>query len=224
MLSLQNIGYVFKNTDLFTQSVTHKSFHNENSEKSIGHNERLEFLGDAVLDLALTDQLMALFPNMPEGELSKLRASLVNENTLAEVAVELQLDKDLLFGKGEKLSGGALKPRLLACGFEALLGAIYRDSDYLSVAEIINKIFTSRLKQLDLNEHFKSDYKTRLQEKLQSQQKLTPTYVVENEIGPEHEKVFEVSLRVGAEVLSMGTGKSKKQAEQHAAQRALEIL
>jgi ribonuclease-3 len=214
--------YAFKNADLYQQAVTHKSFHNENPTASVGHNERLEFLGDAVLDLALSADLMTHFPDLTEGELSKMRASLVNESTLSEVAKELKLDAELRLGKGEQQTGGAMKPRLLASVFEALVGAVYQDSDFTTAQTWIREVFQARFKELDLSLHYKSDYKTRLQEKLQGLYRQTPQYELEQQEGPDHEKLFYVTLKMDGRVLGQGVGRSKKQAEQEAARAALE--
>jgi len=217
------LGYTFTNTDLVRQALTHKSFHFENLEGSKGHNERLEFLGDAVLDLILTAELMRLLPDKAEGELSKIHASLVNETVLAELAAELTVDESLLLGKGEKQSGGAAKPRLLASTLEAVFGAVFLDAGYDRSAALINKLFSSRVEQLDLSIHFKDDFKTRLQEKLQSLLRQTPQYTLVGADGPDHEKTFHVSVSINSRVIANGSGKSKKQAEQDAARRALDV-
>lgn len=217
----EKLGYTFKNADLLLKALTHKSYYNENPNKSPSHNERLEFLGDAVLDLALSDYLMSCFPDLTEGELSKIRASLVNENTLAEVAMEREIDKHILLGKGETLSGGAAKPRLLASTLEAVIGALYQDGGFATADAIIRQIFASRIEALDLEIHFKSDYKTRLQEKMQEILKQTPVYELEREEGPDHAKMFFVVLKIDQKIIARGAGRSKKQAEQVAAREAL---
>jgi ribonuclease-3 len=224
MTLFDKFGYAFKSTDILRQALTHKSYHNENPTKTAGHNERLEFLGDAVIDLSLSTDLMNRFPELSEGELSKIRASLVNENTLAELSRELGVDEFLLLGKGEHQTGGAAKPRLLASAFEALLGALYQDADFATADGIIRKIFAARIESLDMSIHFKSDYKTRLQEKLQGMLKQIPQYELESEQGPDHDKIFYVNIKVDDRVVARGSGRSKKQAEQEAAREALEIL
>lgn len=220
----EKLGYNFKNQALLTQALTHKSYHNEHTKKSPGHNERLEFLGDAVLDLSLSKVLMQRFSEFTEGELSKARASLVNEQALYEIATELGIDKWLQLGKGELQTGGALKPRLLACALEAILGALFLDSDFETTDQIILKIYLSRLENFDTEVHFKSDYKTRLQEKLQSETKQSPIYELEREEGPDHDKTFHVILKIADQVVAKGIGRSKKQAEQEAAKIAWETL
>jgi ribonuclease-3 len=218
------LGYSFKNLNLLTQALTHKSYHNEHSKKSPGHNERLEFLGDAVLDLSLSQELMFRFAEFTEGELSKARASLVNEVALSELATELGLDQYLLLGKGELQTGGAMKPRLLACAIEAMLGAVFLDSNFEAANSLILKIYKTRLENFDTETHFKADYKTRLQEKLQGELKQTPVYEVQKEEGPDHDKVFHVVLKIADRVVAQGAGRSKKQAEQVAAKVAWESL
>ncbi len=212
----------FKNPALLQQAFTHKSFHNENSKDSVGDNERLEFLGDAVLDLVLSDHLYHTHPDMSEGELSKIRASLVNETALAEVANDMGLGVQLKLGRGETQSGGATKPRLLASGFEALVGALYLDQGYEAVKVFLLEKFAPKMAALDQQIHYRSDYKTRLQEKLQELHRRTPAYELVKEEGPDHDKVFTVKIVLDQKVLGSGTGKSKKQAEQEAARVALE--
>jgi ribonuclease III len=214
----------FKNPALLLQAFTHKSFHNENLKDSVGDNERLEFLGDAVLDLVLSDHLFHANSEMSEGELSKIRASLVNETTLAEVAQEMRLGDHLKLGRGETQSGGALKPRLLASGFEALTGAIYLDQGYAAVKSFLLEKFAAKMAALDTQVHYRSDYKTRLQEKVQEVHRRTPAYELVKEEGPDHDKTFSVNILLDNKILGSGSGKSKKQAEQEAARVALERL
>lgn len=222
MITSSQIRELFANPNLFEQALTHRSFHNENTKESKGHNERLEFLGDAVLDLAVSDLLYNDLNQATEGDLSKLRASLVNEAALCEIATELEIGPLLKLGKGESQTGGTSKPRLLASALEAVIGALYVDKGYEPAAKFIGNIFKRRIETLDLAVFFKEDYKTRLQEKLQEQKKKTPHYELIKEEGPDHEKVFHVGVVVGSHTLAVGTGRSKKQAEQDAAQKALE--
>lgn len=212
----------FKNLELLDQSLTHKSYHNEHPGKSSGHNERLEFLGDAVIDLVLSDYLMARFSEMDEGNLSKLRASLVNEKTLSEIALQMGFSESIRLGKGEAQTGGAKKPRLLASAFEAFVGCLYREKGYKEVTPFLVSLFEDRLEKMDLSVSFETDYKTRLQEQVQEKEKKTPRYFVTREEGPDHNKTFFIEVKVGEEVLAVGSGKSKKQAEQDAARNALE--
>ena len=211
----------FKDSTLLSQSLTHKSYHNENLSASDGHNERLEFLGDAVLDLALSDLLMREFSDASEGDLSKFRAAMVNESELAEIALELEFDRLMRLGRGELNTGGSQKPRLLASVFEAYIGALYLDSGFQPAYEFLKEVFTPRFAALR-SESKDRDFKTKLQERAQEQHRQTPTYVLLQEDGPDHNKTFVVSVRLGATELAQGKGRSKKQAEQEAAKRALE--
>lgn len=218
------LGFRFINRNLLNRALTHKSFHNENKSSSVGNNERLEFLGDSVLGLVLSDQLMRLYPDVQEGHLSKSRASLVNEQILTEVALELELNTLIRLGHGEKTSGGDSKPRLLSSTLEAILGAVYVDRGFDAASEVIINLFSERLKSVDLEVQFQQDFKTRLQEVIQEKFKATPTYDVINEAGPDHEKNFIVEVKMQDEVLAKGSGPSKKQASQEAARLALEGL
>jgi ribonuclease-3 len=214
----------FRDPSLLEQALTHKSFHNENPSLSKGHNERLEFLGDAVLDLALSDILMREFPSLSEGDLSKMRASLVNEAVLAEIANECGFSPQMRLGRGEMNTGGAQKPRLLASVFEAFVGALYLDAGFDESLEFMREIFSPRLEQRDAQLHFARDYKTRLQEMTQEAHRQAPQYVVVEEVGPDHDKNFVVAVKINGSEVARGAGRSKKQAEQEAARMALEVL
>lgn len=221
-----NIGYTFINPDLLALALTHKSYANEalgGGSTPTDDNERLEFLGDAVLDLALSEVLMKKFPTDSEGALSKKRASLVNEESLAQVALSIGLDQHIKLGKGEIKTGGLQKPRILASSLEAMIGAIFQDSGFIQISNVIETLFARQLAQLgDID--FSSDFKTRLQERAQDIRKQTPTYRIESQTGPDHDKTFTVIVELGAQPLATGSGKSKKAAEQNAAQKALEML
>lgn len=218
----EKIEYEFNDVNLLTQALTHKSHYNENKSDSIGHNERLEFLGDAVLDLCLSVYLMESYPDLKEGELSKLRASLVNEIHLAEIAKSLELQEFIRLGKGEHQSKGSEKPRLLASAFEALVGAYFLDATYDHIYVFIKKIFKEHLKiKTNHDSHFPTDYKSHLQEKLQELHKKTPVYKVLEEEGPDHIKTFRMGVFLDDKLLAEGRGKSKKQAEQEAAKKAM---
>lgn len=214
----------FHNQALLRQAMTHKSFHNENPAESSGHNERLEFLGDAVLDLILSEYFFVKFPDLDEGKMSKLRASLVNEKVLAETFLKMGFSEAIRFGRGENLTGGALKPRLLACAFEALIGALYIDQGYLAAQKLVEKLFAERLQNLPLEDQFGEDFKTQLQELSQQKFKKTPTYELVSADGPDHEKVFKVGVTIDGQKFSYGEGRSKKQAEQMAASVAIKEL
>jgi ribonuclease-3 len=185
-------------------------------------NERLEFLGDAVLSAVLSARLMREFPHENEGSLSKRRASLVNEERLAQIAIRLGLHEALRLGKGEIKTGGSAKPRILACGVEALIGAMFFDSSYSEVETVVNELFNDDIRGLrESTLDFERDYKTRLQEWSHEDRGLTPSYVLLEEFGPAHSRGFRVSVRLGADELARGEGKSKKAAEQEAAREAL---
>jgi len=214
----------FADLGLLEKALTHKSFFNENRQSSVGHNERLEFLGDAVLDLVLSETLFFRFPHFSEGQLSKVRASLVNESTLAAYAKIYNLQESIKLGKGEAQSGGQEKPRLLASAFEAVIGAVLLDSNYEVTKQTVISVFESRLNEVSSEGQYGSDYKTRLQELIQERDKKTPHYEVVQEDGPDHMKSFEVEVIVGDVSLGRGAGKSKKMAEQEAARLALEEI
>lgn len=214
--------YQFIKPEVLEQALTHKSFVNEHGKKHLPHNEKLEFLGDAVLDLLLSEFLMEKFPQDDEGNLSKKRASLVNESVLAQIALELQLSERILLGKGEILSQGNRKPRLLASVYEALLGAVFLDGGFEEVRRIVREHYANILTQMNPTQDFEQDYKTRLQEMAQADLKSGPGYEVTGEQGPSHSPQFQVSLSLQGKVVSQGVGKSKKHAEQEAARTAIE--
>lgn len=219
----KTLSYRFRDSSLLRAALTHKSFANE-SKHSLPNNEKLEFLGDAVLDLVLGHLLMELFPQDQEGSLSKKRASLVNEENLARLAVSLDIPKYLLLGKGELQQGGSLKPRLLASSFEAIVGAIFCDSNYDTTREVVRHLFEQMVGELHTQEDFELDYKTRLQELVQGQFRMTPKYSLVEEIGPPHDRVFRVQLNIHEGLVFHGEGKTKKSSEQNAAQTALKHL
>ena len=218
------LNYKFSNKDLLTLALTHKSLHYEIGNRSQGHNEKLEFVGDAVLDLILSELLMETFPSDDEGKLSKKRASLVNESVLSKLALKLNLAQFIKLGKGELLSGGQEKPRILASFYEALLGAVYFDGGFIPVRNLVREHFTVVISETDFSEDFVLDYKTRFQELAQSKLKITPTYFHKEEFGPPHNRIFVVEVKVGDKVFAQGQGKSKKQAEQDSARVGLIVL
>lgn len=238
---IESLKKAFKNIDLFNRALTHSSFTNEerkivskskeinnsdshsnNEVYSADNNEKLEFLGDAVLDLILSEFLMELYPENREGELSKKRASLVNESVLAEIAIKLQLDKHLKLGKGELLTGGIKKPRLLASAFEAVIGALYLDSDFIQAKHWVKGVYNNHLLNIKSVDDLSTDYKTQLQELVQAETKELPTYTLVNEEGPSHDPQFEVEVRAQGKILSKAKGRSKKIAEQNAAYSAID--
>jgi ribonuclease III len=214
----KELGYSFSDTSLLVRALTHVSY---NRAKSAGHNEVLEFLGDAVLDLAISDLLIRNFPEKSEGDLSRMRAALVNSTALAEKAGRLSLGPALRLGKGEERSGGRDKPSILAGAFEALLGAVYRDGGYEATRRMIERYFGDDIKERKLGQQ---DYKTRLQEISQMLFHAPPSYRLVSESGPDHDKFFVTEITVGGRVLGRGRGKTKKQAEQEAAREALSEL
>jgi ribonuclease III len=215
-----HLGYTFKDLRLLIQAFTHKSVFNGQKDKLIDSNERLEFLGDAVLDLAMTDLLMTEFSDNTEGDLTKKRASLVNETSLYELALELDLDKYIQLGKFEE--GLQKNARILASAFEALLGAIYLDGGYTVTHTILKSLFDERIERLRHGLGQFEDFKTQLQEMTQKKYHTTPQYNLVESHGPEHQKIFEVEVALNGKILAKGSGKNKKTAEQNAAQKAME--
>ena len=214
----KELGYLFSAPALLLRCLTHVSYRQGEAD---GYNETLEFLGDAVLDLAISDLLMRRFPEKSEGDLSKMRASLVNTAALAEKAAKLNLGEFLRLGKGEERSGGKKKASILAGAFEALLGGIYWDGGYEATRRVVERHFASHIREKKLGQQ---DYKTRLQEISQMTFHAPPTYTLVAASGPDHAKRFVTEIAIGAKVLGLGEGRSKKQSEQEAAKRALEAL
>lgn len=213
----------FGQPQLALRAVTHKSWCNEHKEEPQEDNERLEYLGDAVVDLAIGHRLMERFPRANEGELSKLRALIVNEEGLGRIARVLCVGDVLLLGKGEELTGGRDKTSLLADALEALIGALYLSEGMPAVMGFIDRVFADALEGVAEGRQGQ-DYKSLLQEGAQSQFKASPRYRVVAERGPDHEKIFEVEVSIGPETFARSTGRSKKEAEQAAARDALSIL
>lgn len=221
LLRLQEkIVYRFRSPALLEQSLRHRSYAHENPRAGGQDNERLEFLGDAVLDLVIGHLIMDRHPDSPEGTLSRLRAAMVNEIHLAQIARDLGLSEYLLLGKGEEQTGGRGKSSILAAALEALLGAVYLDGGFSEVFRVIAKQFSPRL-HLPHGEGVFRDFKSELQEYSQVALKATPRYVLVKEFGPDHNKVFGVKLLIMGKVAGIGAGRSKKEAEQRAAGRTL---
>jgi ribonuclease III len=218
--------YQFRKAELLETALTHRSrgvmSGNKDGDKLPANNEKLEFLGDAVLDLAVSDLLMQQFPRHQEGDLSKLRASLVNTRILAEKARALGLGEELRLGKGEEKSGGREKESILAAAYEALIGAIYLDRGFVAARRVLARQFAADLKARAVAAL--EDWKTRLQEITQRTFKTIPTYTLVRETGPDHAKHFVSQISVGGRSLGRGEGKSKKSAEQAAALEALQAL
>ena len=211
--------YQFKDLELLHKSLTHKSYSNE-VLRSLKNNERLEFLGDSVLDLIVADYMFLTYRGLPEGSLSKIRAAVVNENSLAGLAKNLELGSYILLGKGESFSGGRQKASILANAYEALVGALFCDSDFRTTADVFLPQLVEKIdacKDACMSTDFKSD----LQEYTQNKFSCTPSYEVVGETGPCHDKRFDVKVAVRSQVLGSGKGRSKKEAEQNAAKEAL---
>jgi ribonuclease III len=224
LTALENaLGYQFKDTGLLRVALQHSSYVNEHQDLALQDNERLEFLGDAVLDLVITHILMDQFPQTREGELSRMRATIVNESQLADVAQRLNLGQHLLLGKGEALSHGQEKSSILANALEAIVAAVYLDGGLQAIFEVIERQFSEIISQIG-EKLGAEDFKSPLQELVQVQFKTIPDYTVVAESGPDHDKTFEVRLSIGTFLTTRGVGKSKKAAEQAAAHVALEKL
>lgn len=217
------LGYRFKDPSLLDCALTHRSFANENPDLMVQDNERLEFLGDAVLTLCISDMLMKKFPECTEGDLSKIRSSIVNERPLAGLARELRVGDYLLLGKGEDISGGRSKNSLLANALEAIIAAVYCDTGFEGAVDFIGKRFKPLL-ETGVADALYRDYKTSLQETTQNRFRVIPRYSVIREFGPDHDKVFQIRVSVGEIVSAAGMGRNKKEAEQRAARKALEAI
>ncbi|NTU60382.1 MAG: ribonuclease III [Deltaproteobacteria bacterium] len=217
----EDLGYLFEDVSLLDTAVTHKSYANETAS-GLEDNERLEFLGDAVLDLVVSRLLYDVRPALSEGEMSKVRSQLVKEESLGQIARSFSLGTFLRLGRGEEQTGGRDKASILANTFEALVAAIYLDGGFDLAYPFVEAIFRPAL--AEKRPEADGDFKTRLQEFAQARYGKTPTYRLVGETGPDHDKVFEVEILVGRRVLGRGRGRSKKEAEQRAAQDALEIL
>ena len=216
------LGHRFRDVALLERSLTHKSYLNENPSGGREDNERLEFLGDALLGFAVGQLLMETFPARSEGELSKTRAQIVNEQALAGVAQAVGLGEWLFLGRGEEQSGGRRKPSLLADACEAVMAAIYLDGGFDAALSVVRRLFGELVQAV--REAGVGDYKTRLQERVQGTLRLQPRYAIVGESGPAHDKRFEVALYVGDRELSRAEGRSKKEAEQRAAELALAAI
>lgn len=223
MLQLEkNIGYKFKNIKLLTNALAHSSYANE-VRGGVSSNERLEFLGDSVLSIITSEHIYERFTDMPEGELTKLRASLVCEKALCGYARELNLGDFLLLGKGEDRGGGRQRDSILADAFEAVLAAVYLDGGMEVAKPYVLRFITAELEHMDEPDGFK-DYKTALQEIIQRNPEESVTYILASEQGPDHAKEFTVEVRLNSNVIGVGKGRSKKRAEQMAAKQALSLM
>lgn len=220
------IGVKFNRMELLNNALIHTSYSNENRKEKLEHNERLEFLGDAVLELVISEYLYRQYPGYAEGELTKLRAAVVCEPVLARQARKLNFGTYLRLGRGEESTGGRERPSILADAFEAVVGAIYLDGGLAAAAQFILKQLVNEINAVQVDSRFRyQDYKTALQEYVQKYYNgLNLLYAVVGEEGPDHDKRFYVEVRLDDRLLGEGSGKSKKEAEQAAAQQALHNL
>lgn len=215
------LGIEFKNLDLLQESLRHRSYLNEIKDPHIMSNERLEFLGDAVLELSTTRSLFQKYPNRAEGDLTSFRAALVRTESLAETALSLKYSDYLYMSKGEEATGGRTRPYILANTYEAVLGAIYLDQGFAAADEFITKTLLPKLEAI-VRERLDIDNKSKFQEIAQERVKITPTYRVIDETGPDHLKKFKIEVLLGDQSYGEGIGSSKQEAEQNAAATALE--
>ncbi len=220
----ENFNYKFKNIKLLETALTHSSYANENKMKLTDNNERLEFLGDTILGLVVSQYLYKKYPNYPEGELTKIRAKVVCESSLAFAAKKINLGDYLLLGKGEEATGGRDRESILADASEALTGAIYMDSDFETVNKLLIENFEADIVYAVAKGALFIDYKTDLQENLQKITRSKIDYNVTKEEGPDHNKIFYMEVKVDNKVVGRGTGRNKKEAEQMAAKEALLIM
>jgi ribonuclease-3 len=219
----EGLGYTFGDLGLLALSLTHGSYANENPHLARGDNERLEFLGDAVLQLCISHLLMERFPEYTEGQLSKARAFMVNEPSLAGLAREFRIGEFMLLGRGEENSEGRNKDSILGDAFESLIGAIYLDGGYDAAFSFIGRAFRSPVDEWAQKPVYR-DYKSHLQEASQNRFREIPRYRIISVSGPDHNKTFEIEVSIGDGIAATGTGKNKKEAEQDAARKALQKL
>lgn len=213
----QKLGYKFADSSILEQALTHRSF-------GAGHNERLEFLGDSILNCCIANLIFAQFPSMPEGELSRLRANLVNQSVLAEISAELELGTLLRLGEGELKTGGAHRPSILGDALEAILGAVFLDADFAAASTVVRLLFAARIGTVQNAKPIK-DAKTGLQEWLQSRHMPLPGYTIRRIEGESHRQIFHVECEVVSfGITSKGIGNTRRVAEQDAATRALTAL
>jgi ribonuclease III len=224
LIELENrLSYHFRDINFLKIALTHSSYINENPQQAVSDNERFEFLGDAVLGMCVSDLLIKKYADFSEGTLSKIRAAIVNEKPLAEIARKLEIGSCLWLGKGEEMSGGRTKDSLLANALEAVIAAVYLDAGFTKAKVFVKKLITPLLKKDNLHSQC-LDYKTALQEVCQKRYKTTPVYTLLDIFGPDHAKTFEIKVTIADNIVQIGSGKSKKEAEKQAAQKAWEFL
>lgn len=218
----KKIKVTFKDKNLLKQAFTHRSFINENPGANLSHNERLEFLGDAVLELIVTDFLYKKYPQYAEGELTALRSALVNAIIISEIAADIGMNDYLLLSKGEAKDNGKARQYILANTYEALVGAMYLDQGYEVTNKFITKTLLPKTSEI-VNKKLWRDAKSLVQEKAQEFVLVTPAYKVLNQSGPDHDKHFTIGIYFGKDLIAEGKGKSKQEAEQKAAESALKM-
>lgn len=225
LLELESLlGYPFKNQALLLRALTHRSFVNENEVGGLKHNESMEFLGDAVLGFLISSRIYRRFPDLTEGELSKIKAYLVSAANLLRLAEKIRLGDFLRLSRGEEKTGGRNKRAILVDSYEAILGAIYLDGGVEAVSRFLDGQVGEFLEDLDLRQFIYGDFKSALQEQLHDLGRPEPVYRVVGEIGPDHKKTFVVQVLVRDQVVSEARGRTKKEAQQEAARLALESL
>jgi ribonuclease-3 len=218
----EKIGITFRNPDYLVQALVHRSYLNENREFPLAHNERLEFLGDAVLELVTTEELFARYPDKPEGDLTAIRAAVVNTVSISAAATELGMNEYLLLSKGEAKDKGKARDYILANTFESVIGAIYLDAGYDAARTFIKNALFGKIETI-VKKKLWRDAKSLIQEKAQEIVGVTPRYEVLEETGPDHDKNFTIGVFFTDELIAKGVGKSKQEGEQAAAQEALRL-
>jgi len=219
----ERLGYRFREPKLLRNALTHSSSINETHQRYCDNNERLEFLGDAVLETVISDRLYRLLPKEEEGRLTRLRASIVCEESLAGIGQHLGVGQALILGKGEEHSGGRNRSSMIADGVEAIIGAIYLDGGFKQAQTVVLRLFDSVISSA-IEGKLYSDYKTALQERLQINGDVNIQYILDGEEGPDHDKIFYTSVAVDGVILGSGSGRSKKEAEQNAAKAAMKDM
>ncbi len=220
---LKKIGYKFKNEAYLKEALTHRSYSNEAEKMKRFNNEKLEFLGDAILNLITTEYIYELYEQKTEGELAKLKSQIISEPVFSTIANDIELGEYLYLSNGEIMSGGRNRRSILGDAFEALIGAIFKDSNYYTAKDVALKFLLGKINKLEEIEGT-GDYKTVLQEFVQGKYRKMPEYKLLGTKGPDHDKIFEICVRWNNKIYGVGIGRSKKEAEKHAAKEALEKL
>ena len=220
---MKKISYKFRNEEYLKEALTHRSYSNENNRDKQFDNEKLEFLGDAAVNLIVTEYIYNLGEGKKEGELAKLKSQIISEPVFSSIASDLKLGNYLYLSNGEIMSGGRNRKSILGDAFEALIGAIFKDSDYYTTKEIAMKYLMEKIENINDIEGT-GDYKTILQELLQGEYRKMPEYELIRTAGPDHDKIFEISVKLNDKIIGNGSGKSKKEAEKNAAKEALKFV